>query len=174
MAVGPEPTIAWPPSCRFPALDSVPTAGRFDGCLGVLGALEIILTLNKNSRNQRRPIIVGWFTDRGGCRFSVDMLGSAVATGRIDLEDAYGLKDGDHLIYDEQRLAPPTAKPSQHPSPRRPHRQRLKQYMAVIFLAMLCFVVPRFITYCITKKYITQIIYKKYKKITTFIKHKHA
>src|SRR3989344_1434148 len=28
-------------------IDSVPTAGRFDGCLGVLGALEVVRTLNE-------------------------------------------------------------------------------------------------------------------------------
>jgi N-carbamoyl-L-amino-acid hydrolase len=37
-------------------IDSVPTAGKFDGCLGVLGALEIIHTLEDAQRVTRRPI----------------------------------------------------------------------------------------------------------------------
>lgn len=78
-------------------IDSVPTAGRFDGCLGVLGALEVVRTLNDAKITTRRPIIVGFFTDEEGCRFGTDMLGSAVVTKRMALEDAYALKDRDGL-----------------------------------------------------------------------------
>ena len=68
-------------------IDSVPTAGRFDGCLGVLGGLEMIATLNDHKVETLRPITVAFFTDEEGCRFGTDMLGSAVATGRLKLED---------------------------------------------------------------------------------------
>ena len=78
-------------------IDSVPTAGRFDGCLGVLGALEVVRTLNDAKAATRRPLVVGFFTDEEGCRFGTDMLGSAAATHRITLEDAYALKDRDGL-----------------------------------------------------------------------------
>src|SRR5262245_10581193 len=37
-------------------VDSVPTGGRFDGCLGVLGALECIRTLDERGVTTRRPI----------------------------------------------------------------------------------------------------------------------
>ena len=74
-------------------IDSVPTAGRFDGCLGVLGGLEVIETLNDHGVVTRRPLVVAFFTDEEGCRFGTDMLGSAVATGRLRLEDAYELRD---------------------------------------------------------------------------------
>jgi N-carbamoyl-L-amino-acid hydrolase len=67
-------------------IDSVPTAGRFDGCLGVLGALEIIETLDAAQHLTRRPIVVAFFTEEEGARFGTDMLGSAVATGRIPIE----------------------------------------------------------------------------------------
>src|SRR5262245_20859414 len=36
-------------------IDSVPTAGRFDGCLGVLGALEVLQTLADRDVVTRRP-----------------------------------------------------------------------------------------------------------------------
>jgi N-carbamoyl-L-amino-acid hydrolase len=78
-------------------IDSVPTAGRFDGCLGVLGALEIVRCLNERGQKTRRPIVVGFFTDEEGCRFGTDMLGSAVATGRLELEAAYELRDADGI-----------------------------------------------------------------------------
>ncbi|HMY58499.1 MAG TPA: M20/M25/M40 family metallo-hydrolase, partial [Pseudomonadota bacterium] len=78
-------------------IDSVPTAGMFDGCLGVLGALEIIATLNDAGRQTLRPITVAFFTDEEGSRFGTDMLGSAVATGRIPLAEAYALIDRNGL-----------------------------------------------------------------------------
>jgi N-carbamoyl-L-amino-acid hydrolase len=74
-------------------IDSVPTAGRFDGCLGVLGALEVLRTLDDAGVTTRRPLVVAFFTDEEGCRFGTDMLGSAVACGRIPLERAYALTD---------------------------------------------------------------------------------
>lgn len=74
-------------------IDSVQTAGRFDGCLGVLGALEVVRTLEDRGVTTKRPIVVAFFTDEEGSRFGTDMLGSAVATGRIPLERAYGLTD---------------------------------------------------------------------------------
>lgn len=74
-------------------IDSVPTAGRFDGCLGVLGGLEVVRALELAKIETERPIVVGFFTDEEGSRFGTDMLGSAVATGRIRLEDAYALRD---------------------------------------------------------------------------------
>ncbi len=39
--------------------------------------------------------MVAFFTDEEGARFGTDMLGSAVATGRIALERAYALTDRD-------------------------------------------------------------------------------
>lgn len=102
-------------------IDSVPTAGRFDGCLGVLGGLEVVATLNDAELTTRRPLVVAFFTDEEGCRFGTDMLGSAVATGRLALEDVYALRDLQGLrLRDElaaigflgeadERLAPPSA-----------------------------------------------------------------
>ena len=74
-------------------IDSVPTAGRFDGCLGVLGGLEVLRTLADHDITTRRPLVVAFFTDEEGARFGTDMLGSAVATGRLPLEQAYALTD---------------------------------------------------------------------------------
>lgn len=76
-------------------IDSVATAGRFDGCLGVLGGLEVIRTLNDHDLTTTRPIEVAVFTEEEGVRFGTDMLGSAVAAGRIELDDARGRTDPD-------------------------------------------------------------------------------
>jgi N-carbamoyl-L-amino-acid hydrolase len=102
-------------------IDSVPTAGRFDGCLGVLGALEVIRTMNDRGVRTRRPLVAAFFTDEEGARFGTDMLGSAVASGRIALEQVYALKDRTGVtVHDalaaigfvgeaDERLAPPHA-----------------------------------------------------------------
>jgi N-carbamoyl-L-amino-acid hydrolase len=102
-------------------IDSVPTAGRFDGCLGVLGALECLATLADHGIVTRRPLVAAFFTDEEGARFGTDMLGSAVATGRLALEDAYALRDRQGVSVREaladigfigeadERLAPPHA-----------------------------------------------------------------
>src|SRR5699024_3301478 len=76
-------------------IDTVATAGAFDGCLGVLSGLEAIRTLNDQGIVTERPIVIAAFTEEEGVRFGTDMLGSAVAAGRIALETAYGLTDAE-------------------------------------------------------------------------------
>jgi N-carbamoyl-L-amino-acid hydrolase len=83
-------------------VDSVPSGGRFDGALGVLGGLEVMRTLDEHGVRSPRPVVVAIFTEEEGCRFGTDMLGSAVATGRIQLDEAYGLIDADRrTVRDE-------------------------------------------------------------------------
>ncbi|ACY19136.1 M20 family metallo-hydrolase [Haliangium ochraceum] len=83
-------------------IDSVPTAGIFDGCLGVLAGIEVVRTIQERELHPRRGLVVGVFTEEEGCRFGTDMLGSAVATGRIPLETAYELRDNHGLrLVDE-------------------------------------------------------------------------
>ena len=97
---GREDTL--PPVVIGSHIDSVPTAGRFDGCLGVLGGLEIVRTLHESNIRTRRPIVVAFFTDEEGSRFGTDMLGSAVATGRVPLESAYALRDRQGLAVRDE------------------------------------------------------------------------
>ena len=114
---------ALPPVVIGSHVDSVPTAGRFDGCLGVLGGLEIVRTLDEARIRTRRPIVVAFFTDEEGSRFGTDMLGSAVATGRLALERAYALRDRQGLsVRDElERLGFLRPAPRHGTRPRHPH-----------------------------------------------------
>lgn len=91
-----------PPVVIGSHVDSVPTGGMFDGCLGVLGGLEIVRTLDEAGVRTRRPLVVAFFTDEEGSRFGTDMLGSAVATGRLALEDAYALRDRQGLVLRDE------------------------------------------------------------------------
>ena len=70
-------------------IDTVRTGGRYDGNLGVLGALEVVRVLNEAGIATRRPLVVGAFTDEEGARFQPDMLGSLVYVGGLPLQQAY-------------------------------------------------------------------------------------
>ncbi|MEL7543994.1 MAG: Zn-dependent hydrolase [Pseudomonadota bacterium] len=73
-------------------LDSQPTGGKFDGTLGVLGALEVIRALNDADIKTTHPIeIVNW-TNEEGCLFQ-PMIGSAVWTGLLDLNEALAMRE---------------------------------------------------------------------------------
>ncbi len=74
-------------------LDSVPRGGIFDGPLGVYGGLEAVRTLQDADCNLRRPVDVVCFTEEEGGRFGNGLLGSSVATDRIDVEEALSLED---------------------------------------------------------------------------------
>ena len=116
---GSDPDLA--PVLMGSHIDSVATAGAFDGCLGVLGGLEVLRTFDDLGVVTTRPVEVAFFTEEEGARFGVDMLGSAVAVGRIALADALALTDrsgvslGDELVRhgfdgpEPERAAPPHA-----------------------------------------------------------------
>lgn len=91
-----------PPVMSGSHIDSVPTGGRFDGALGVLGALEVVRTLNEADVTTHRPIEVGFFTDEEGSRFGTDMLGSATACGRIELDAALALRDANDISVEQE------------------------------------------------------------------------
>lgn len=97
---GTEPGLA--PVMAGSHIDSVGTAGAFDGCLGVLGALEVVRSLNDAGIRTRRPLVIAAFTEEEGVRFGTDMLGSAVAAGRLSLDYAYALADADGLRFGDE------------------------------------------------------------------------
>ncbi|WP_188113673.1 Zn-dependent hydrolase [Salinicola halimionae] len=78
-------------------IDTQPTGGKYDGCFGVLAALEVIRTLNVNGIETERPIeLVSW-TNEEGCRFAPCMMGSGVFAGQLTLEDALSRTDVDGI-----------------------------------------------------------------------------
>lgn len=83
-------------------IDSVATAGAFDGCLGVLGGLEFVRTLNDGNVSTARTVIIAAWSEEEGVRFGTDMLGSAVGVGRISLESAYALADSAGLTFGDE------------------------------------------------------------------------
>lgn len=66
-------------------LDSVRDAGKYDGMLGVVSAIECVSTLHR--RGQRLPFaleVIG-FADEEGVRFSSTLLGSRAVAGTFDM-----------------------------------------------------------------------------------------
>ncbi|MFP1643324.1 Zn-dependent hydrolase [Pontitalea aquivivens] len=84
-------------------LDTQPTGGKYDGVLGVLGALEVVRTMNDLGLRTRHPIVVTNWTNEEGTRFAPAMLASGVFAGMhgqdwaYDRTDAEGKRFGDEL-----------------------------------------------------------------------------
>jgi len=76
-------------------LDTQPTGGKFDGALGVLGALEVVRSLNDLNIRTRRPIEVANWTNEEGSRYAPAMIASGVFAGVYDKDFAYSLPDGE-------------------------------------------------------------------------------
>lgn len=62
-------------------LDTVPNAGRFDGTLGVLAALDVMRAMRRDGRTPRRPLRLASFMDEEGTRFGTSLLGSRSFVG---------------------------------------------------------------------------------------------
>lgn len=75
-------------------LDSVRRGGIFDGPLGVYAGLEAIRAIDATEVTLSRPIEVVSFTEEEGGRYA-SQLGSSVAAGHRDVEEALALTDGD-------------------------------------------------------------------------------
>ena len=84
-------------------LDTQPTGGKFDGVLGVLGALEALRTLVDMGYETNAPIMIVNWTNEEGSRFAPAMLCSGVYAGvftsdyAYSREDRQGIKLGDEL-----------------------------------------------------------------------------
>jgi hydantoinase/carbamoylase family amidase len=65
-------------------LDSVPDAGRYDGPLGVLSAIEVVARLHAAGRRLPVALEVAAFADEEGVRFGSDYIGSRALLGGLD------------------------------------------------------------------------------------------
>ena len=83
-------------------LDTQPTGGKYDGVLGVLGALELVRTLNDLDIRTRRPIVVTNWTNEEGTRFAPAMLASGVFAGVHDQDWAYDRTDAEGKRFGDE------------------------------------------------------------------------
>ena len=68
-------------------LDTVIHGGKYDGPVGVIGALEAIRTINENGISVRAPLEVVCFVGEESSRFGFSTLGSSLVAGEVDLKD---------------------------------------------------------------------------------------
>jgi N-carbamoyl-L-amino-acid hydrolase len=91
-----------PPIAMGSHLDTQPTGGKFDGVLGVLGALEAMRTLHDAGYETNAPVeIVNW-TNEEGSRFAPAMLASGVFAGVFTPDYAFARADRDGKTFGEE------------------------------------------------------------------------
>ncbi|MCZ6866117.1 MAG: Zn-dependent hydrolase [Chloroflexi bacterium] len=73
--------------------DTVPSGGKYDGALGVLGAIECVQSLRDQSITTRRPIEVLDFTNEEGTRFRRWLYGSRAMAGVLESDDLTAVDD---------------------------------------------------------------------------------
>ena len=83
-------------------LDTQPTGGKFDGVLGVLGALEALRTLVSTGYETNAPIMLVNWTNEEGSRFAPAMLCSGVYAGVFTPEYAYERADRDGVTLGDE------------------------------------------------------------------------
>jgi beta-ureidopropionase / N-carbamoyl-L-amino-acid hydrolase len=80
-------------------LDTQPTGGKFDGVLGVLGALEALRTLVQAGYETFAPIEVVNWTNEEGSRFAPAMVASGVFAGAFTRDWADANKDREGVTF---------------------------------------------------------------------------
>ncbi|MEG3134427.1 allantoate amidohydrolase [Rouxiella sp. T17] len=84
-------------------LDSVRNAGRYDGPLGVLTAIEVITHLNEHGIRLPMAVEIVGFADEEGTRFGITLLGSRGLTGTwpqdwLQRKDAQGITVAEAML----------------------------------------------------------------------------
>lgn len=65
-------------------IDTVPNGGNFDGCVGSMGALEVVRTLNQNRMRTRHPLELVIFSNEEGVHYGRGLFGSRALAGLLD------------------------------------------------------------------------------------------
>ncbi|XP_027363813.1 ureidoglycolate hydrolase [Abrus precatorius] len=69
-------------------IDAIPYSGKYDGVVGVLGAIEAINVLKRSGFKPKRPLEVISFTSEEPTRFGISCLGSRLLAGSENLANA--------------------------------------------------------------------------------------
>lgn len=85
-------------------IDSQPYGGRFDGVIGVLGALEVVQAMKEQNIIPSMPIEVVAFSDEEGCRFNKGLFGVRGILGKLEdneleRKDKNGITRREALIH---------------------------------------------------------------------------
>jgi len=99
-------------------IDSQPYGGRFDGVIGVLGALEVVQTMKEQNFVPSMSIEVVAFSDEEGCRFNKGLFGvrgilGKLEDGELERTDKNGITRSEALV--QFGCDPTKLKESQYP-----------------------------------------------------------
>lgn len=83
--------------------DAIPNAGRYDGVVGVLGALEAFRSLRREGFQPRRTLEILMFTAEEPTRFGLGCLGSRLLSGAMEASRAVELRDSEGNTFGELR-----------------------------------------------------------------------
>ena len=82
-----------PPIAMGSHTDTVPLGGKYDGALGVMGAVEVVQSLADHGHTTRHPLEVMIFTNEEGTRYHRWLIGSRAMAGLLENEDLDALDD---------------------------------------------------------------------------------
>lgn len=85
-------------------IDSQPKGGRFDGILGVMGALEVMRTLTENSLETQHPVTIVVWTNEEGTRFAPAMMCSGVWAKALDKQWIYDRTDINGKRFEDELI----------------------------------------------------------------------
>lgn len=91
-----------PPVVMASHCDSVVRGGKYDGALGVLGALEVVRTLNDHGVRTVAPLAVVNWTNEEGVRFEPAMQCSGAVTGRFTKDEVYERRDRLNVRFQDE------------------------------------------------------------------------
>ena len=74
-------------------IDTVPNGGKYDGALGVMGAIEVAQTLEETQTKLRHPLEIAVFTNEEGTRFKRWLFGSRAMAGLLESDDETAADD---------------------------------------------------------------------------------
>jgi ureidoglycolate amidohydrolase len=86
-------------------IDAIPHSGKFDGTVGVLGAIEAVRALARAGFRPVRTIEILLFTSEEPTRFGIGCLGSRGLCGSLTAAALASLKDSDGNTLEELRRA---------------------------------------------------------------------
>ncbi|MEX0316022.1 MAG: Zn-dependent hydrolase [Allomuricauda sp.] len=79
-------------------IDRVPNGGNYDGCLGVMAALEIIETLNENKIKTRHPLEVIVFSNEEGGVMGSRAMSGHLGKGALEVVNSTGYSMGEGIM----------------------------------------------------------------------------
>ncbi len=92
---------AAPPVVSGSHLDTQPSGGRFDGCYGVMAALEVARTLNDHGIQTDTPFEVAMWTNEEGSRFLPVMGASGAFAGLHTVKEIREARDAEGISFGE-------------------------------------------------------------------------